>query len=740
MGSFSIYLWIGVAELKEYPVINKILVISMITYNIIFISGLISSYLNNPIFLNTSFSFSFWIILILGFILFGRKYIVVWRFMSPQYLTLFLYILGWLAVVFVNQYLPIDFLDYIYIVLIFVNILIYFSSGVILDKLLGIKRIKDKKVRKIVNTVKEDIGIKGRVKVGFGEYPILNAMAYGSFFDKRIAIIAENIDNIPEDELKGIIAHELAHTKGNHTLILAVITITDLIIRMIFGFPATYYDYTFGNPQIPFVLFLVINFSVYILLYFFVRILEGYADKKAKKAGYKDQLVKALYNLESFYASGREIGLNTMLLCEEKISRDNKMLDYVETAQYINNSMIKPSKLSLLGNLLNSHPPTYHRILSILSDEISPYKETFLPLFYLRSKNQKKYAKEYSEARKGFKHIANQKFKELFNIENISLFFNNLEIKEKYKFFIDKNYIFKNLITGKYKYGKIEGLKLEDDISENVYFRINNQKNHKNEFLNASIYTKYEVNIGNHYIFSKTNPLKLNQIEFNEDKSNGYYYFLDRNQKEIKKVINRTKIPISLEKIQDFLHNHVFLKTKGKLKITQCINFENKENLGDSLIELKNFHFNDNEDQTLIAKLKDLIIKPKNIRFGIKKNEENRIYYDQILNWLLNNNIRTYFYLKKPVNNIEIGYIQEITHNSGKEGEISKNTKSSIKNHSYIQIKTIFGNKKKIKLNKIEFISFEYNTGTVQLKSETSLFSKIGYYILKKVKPQKIFI
>lgn len=740
MGSFSIYLWIGVAELKDYPVINKILVISMITYNIIFISGLISSYLNNPIFLNTSFSFSFWIILILGFILFGRKYIVVWRFMSPQYLTLFLYILGWLAVVFVNQYFPIDFLDYIYIVLIFVNILIYFSSGIILDKLLGIKRIKNKKVRKIVNTVKEDIGIKGRVKVGFGKYPILNAMAYGSFLDKRIAIIAENIDNIPEDELKGIIAHELAHTKGNHTLILAVITITDLIIRMIFGFPATYYDYTFGNPQIPFFLFLVINFSIYILLYFFVRILEGYADKKAKNAGYKNQLVKALYNLESFYASGREIGLNTMLLCEEKISRENKMLDYVETAQYINNSIIKPSKLSLLGNLLNSHPPTYHRILSILSDEISPYKETFLPLFYLRSKNQKKYAQEYSEVRKRFNDIANQKFKELFNIESISLYFKNLDIKEKYKFFIDKNYIFKNLITDKYKYGKIEGLKLEDDISENVYFRINNHKNHKIEFLNASIYTKYELNIGSHYIFSKTNPLKLNQIEFNEDKSNGYYYFLDRNQKEIKKVINRTKIPISLEKIQDFLHNYVFLKTKGKLKITQCINFKNKENLGNSLIELKNVHFNDNEDQMLVAKLKDLIIKPKNIRFGIKKNEENRIYYDQILNWLLNNKIRTYLYLKKPVNNIEIGYIQEITHNSGKEEEISKNTKSSIINHSYIQIKTIFGNKKKIKLDKIEFIHFEYNTGTVQLKSETSLSSKIGYYILKKVKPRKIFI
>ena len=76
MGAFSIYLWIGIFELKDYPVLNKVLIISLVTYNVIFIAGLFSFYLNNPFFINTSFAFSFWIILIMGFILFGRKYIV----------------------------------------------------------------------------------------------------------------------------------------------------------------------------------------------------------------------------------------------------------------------------------------------------------------------------------------------------------------------------------------------------------------------------------------------------------------------------------------------------------------------------------------------------------------------------------------------------------------------------------------------------------------------------------------
>ncbi|MFX0135871.1 MAG: M48 family metalloprotease, partial [Candidatus Hodarchaeota archaeon] len=382
MGAFSIYLWVGIYELKDYPVLNKVLIISLVTYNIIFIAGIFSYYLKDPFFINTSFAFSFWIILILGFILFGRKYIIVWRFMSPEYLTLFLYIIAWLAVVFINQYTPLTFitdkqigssgftfLDFfmnIYFILIVVNWVIYFFSGFILDKILGIKKVKEENLLKIVDAIKVDIGIKGKVKVGFGKYPILNAMAYGPVFDKRVAIIAENIDQIPEDELKGILAHELAHTKGKHTLILTLITSIDLIIRMLLGIPATYYDYTFGNPQMPLISFIFLNLAVYMLLFIFVRILEGRADLKTKKAGYANELATALYNLESFYATGREIGLNTMLLSEEKITRDNQLLNYMNTAIYLKRSMIKPSRASLIANLIHSHPPSYYRIAAIL--------------------------------------------------------------------------------------------------------------------------------------------------------------------------------------------------------------------------------------------------------------------------------------------------------------------------------------------------------------------------------------
>ncbi len=291
MGAFSIYLWFGVYELREYPVINKILIISLVTYNVIFVAGLVSFYLEDPFYVNTAFAFSFWIILALGFLFFGRKYIIVWRFMSPAYLLLFLYIIAWLAIVFINQYTPIEFiyssplssdninpLNFIYniyFVLIVVNWIVYFVSGSILDKLLGIKRVENEELLSTVENIKNDLGIKGKVKVGFGKYPILNAMAYGSFFDKRIAIIAEDINQIPKDEMKGIVAHELAHTKGKHTLILTFITTADLVFRMLLGLPATYYDYTFGDPQIPMITFIFLNLVIYMFFFYFCKNIRG---------------------------------------------------------------------------------------------------------------------------------------------------------------------------------------------------------------------------------------------------------------------------------------------------------------------------------------------------------------------------------------------------------------------------------------------------------------------------------
>jgi len=751
MGAFSIYLWIGIFELREYPILNKILIISLVTYNIIFIAGLFSFYLNNPKIFETAFAFSFWIILIMGFILFGRKYLIVWRFMSPEYLTLFLYIIAWLAIVVINQYTPLNFisnkplifgqfniLDFfmnIYIILIGVNWLIYFVSGILLDKMLGIKRIKDNEILDKVKKVKEKIGIKGKVKVGYGKYPILNAMAYGSFFDKRIAIIAEDLNQIPSDELNGILAHELAHTKGKHTFILTCITTGDLIIRMILGIPATMYDYTFGNPQIPMILFIFLNLAIYILLFIFVRILEGRADLKAKKAGYANELSKALYNLESFYATGREIGFNTMLLCDEKITRDNQLLDYMNTAIYLNHSMIKPSRISLIGSFINSHPPSYYRIAALLGDELKPNKEAILPFICLKKSSQKNYAQKFEDARQKFKIIANEKFKQSFQVKDISLLMQSLRKKEVYKFDLNEDFIFRNRITDEIIIGKLNDIHFLDDICEGVQFIITNLKNNQKETLNTAIYTHSQIEFNETYFFQKNTPLTLADIDIKQKNTviENSYIFLDKENNKILKPILKTKLPNSLALLKNFKEQDIFLKNRGELNISRCVNVLEANELSEYELIFSNSDTSEKQEQKLLVyNLDKLIIRPKTINLTIHKDRRFQKSENQIIEWLINKDLLTYLYLKKPVNNLEIGYILEIKKNlknSKKDGDSNKET---------LIIKNIFDKTIEIPYDIVELIMFEYNSAMIQVKSETSFTSRLGYKIMKKFKPKRI--
>ncbi|MFX1591528.1 MAG: M48 family metalloprotease [Promethearchaeota archaeon] len=751
MGAFSIYLWIGIFELKDYPIINKILIISLVTYNIIFIAGLFSYYLKDPFYINTSFAFSFWIILILGFLLFGRKYIIVWRFMSPEYLTLFLYIIAWLAVVFINQYTPISFLINkpvissefkiidlfinIYFLLILVNWGTYFISGFILDKLLGIHRIKDENLLNIVNKVKNDIGIKGKVKAGFGKYPILNAMAYGSIFDKRIAIIANDINDIPKDELKGIVAHELAHTKGKHTLLLTLITSIDLIIRMFLGIPATYYDYTFGNPQIPLISFIMLNLLIYFFLFIFVRILEGKADLKTKEAGYANELAKALYNLESFYATGREIGLNTMLLSEDKITKDNQMLDYMSTARYINSSMINPSRASLLATFIHSHPPSYYRIAAILDNKIKPGKEAILPFICLKRSKQKKYAMLFEKSREKFKILANQKFKEYFDINNISLLMEKIRRKELHQFDLLKEYIFKNLITDEIIVGKLIDIQFIDDITDPELFIVSDLNSSHKNFLNSSKFTRVQFNLNDQYFFDEKNALTLTNIELHDENKKGYYVFLDKNNEKIRKSIKKTKLPNSVSFITNLKDIEIFLKIEGKFKIFKCINVISSYKLNNFQIEMCDLQ---NQENIIKYPLNELIIRPKNIYLPISRSYSFKESEINLMDWIAKKNIQIFLYLKKPVNNLEIGYIQNL--NFDIQAFKKNSSKGKIDDKNLILFNNIFGKKIKIRYKELELINFEYKSAIIQLKSETSLTSRLGFKILKKFKPERIII
>ncbi|TFF87843.1 MAG: hypothetical protein EU549_04065 [Promethearchaeota archaeon] len=745
IGAFSVYLWFGIFELKDYPVLNRLLIISLTTYSIIFVCGIISSYLRDPFIFNTSFAFSFWIILGLGFILFGRKYIVIWRFMSPEYLTLLLYIIAWLAVVFINQYTPlnlisqspfdktelnpVDFFFNIYFILILVNWLIYFTSGPILDRMLGIKELKNENLVDTINQVKETMGIKRKVRIGIGNYPILNAMAYGSFFDRRIALIVEDGANIPQDELKGIVAHEFAHSKKNHTLILTLITSIDLFIRMLIGFPATFYDYTFGTPQIPFFAFILINIGIYAVIYVFVRFLEGKADLLAKEKGYGKELVKALYNLESFYATGRQIGLNTMLLCEEKINREHQILDYIETAEYLSSSLIKPSRISLLSNFMHAHPPTYYRIAAILGEDLTPSKEALLSLICLKKSKIRKYASKFSSSRHIFDQIATQKFTQLFKITNISNFLQKLNRKELFEFDLNRDYVFTHKITNESILGTLKNVHFNENICAHDEFIVFDIKKKREVTLNASLYIKNRVIMGGLYFFDKKTPLTLIDVEFNKDYRKANYVFANEDDVIIKKKLYKTRLPNSIQILNDFIDNDLFLKNKGEIQILHCTGIKTNSDYDAIELELGNLS-SKNKKIALSLKLRDLIVRPKNIYLAIEKSDLFRASEVKVLNWLLEKKCRIYIFLKKPVNNVEIGYLTGL--------ELKRDETIDTPNINSLNFRNIFGQDIAIPYDSIEIISFDYKAALLQKKRDTSFISKLGYKIQHKIKPQKI--
>jgi len=136
--------------------------------------------------------------------------------------------------------------------------------------------------------------------------------------------------------------------------------------------------------------------------------------------------------------------------------------------------------------------------------------------------------------------------------------------------------------------------------------------------------------------------------------------------------------------------------------------------------------------------LKELILRPKMIYLSISKSSKYRISEKKVLKWLKENQILIHLYMKKPVNNMEVGYIKQInviTEDFNNKIHVEEN-----KTTSSLILKNIFDKEVKIPYDSIESINFEYNSAMVQVKSETSLFSRLGYKILKKFKPDRIVI
>jgi Zn-dependent protease with chaperone function len=780
IGAFSIYLLLGIFELKDYEVLNKILLITVITYNVIFFSGIVSTILNNDVIRDTAFSMSFWLMLILGFALFGRKYIVVWRFLSPQYLTLGLYLVAWLGLVTVTKITGVNIYGWIYELLILTNFVIYAVTGPLIDLMLGMKPTDDPTLHRIVEEVAGKLGMNPKkIKVRFGQYPILNAMAYGAFWDMRMGIIAPSIQAIPEDELKGIVAHELAHLKGMHTLSLTIISSAEIVIRKFLKWPVTYYDYVFAPDSQPYSMFwfIVINLAIAIFLYVFVRMFEAQADLNTKRYGYGKELAKGLYNLESFYASGREIGLNTMLLCDEPISKEHRMLDYLDTAEYLNKMIIKPSKGALLSNFLNSHPPSYHRIIAALGDEDIPIgQEALMPLTFLSKKRAKRFFLKTEIARQRYRELATQKVKNEFGLASIDEFMNSIKRAELYTEKIGKHFVIRDLATNRIRIGRLDRVFFVDDASEAVRFEfhptelstfsdpieINPLLVELKEFALNEVY--YVPNLGTVKLLAvdpskqyrdpkkksqksidKLSPEKLADIT-------GVFVFQILVPKKASKITNSEK-PIIEKPIFDtrlsqpvsyfekLINKPVFYKTKSAIQlkklaaVTPSTDYKKIE-----LVLMDYANEKPVSENILQFPLDQAIVVFGHVAVPIHNDKLTKDAERKIWEYLIANPVRASLYLKKAVNMDEHGHVTQIIYVPKESSDNVKIKQAEEKNGFEVKIHTIFGQEKSIPVQKIDMLTFDQPTIVIEMKKESSSMSVWLNQITAYFKPDKILL
>ena len=331
--------------------------------------------------------------------------------------------------------------------------------------------------------------------------------------------------------------------------------------------------------------------------------------------------------------------------------------------------------------------------------------------------------------------LPSQKIKEHFKINDIPQFMEKIRKKELYQYDLHKDYIFRNLITDDIVIGRLIDVKFIDDITDFEEFIITNLKTNQINFLKSSKYSRIQFNMNEIYFFHKNIPLTLIDIKLTNNHKEAYYLFSDRNGNKIRKPILKTRLPNSVSSIKDLKGNEIFLKNKGELNIFSCTNVKPSDKLNDFQIEISNIQ---DHEGIKTYPLSELIIRPKKIYLSISRSDSFRKSEIKLMNWLSKRQLQVFLHLKKPVNNLEIGYIQEII--AEIQNLAINSSKGKNKDKSKILFKNIFGKELKIPYKELEMINFKYNSVAIQLKSETSLTSRLGLKILKKFKPEQIII
>lgn len=203
-----------------------------------------------------------------------------------------------------------------------------------------------KNIHNVTERLSEDMGIK-KPKLMITDMGVPNAFAVGRKGNGVVVLSTEIIDLLDEDELEGVIAHELAHIKNRDVIIMvigqSIASIIAIAVQWIYIIATRGRGSTISRMFFSSIIGTIAQIFVMIFVMAISRSREYVADETASKyTGNPEAMASALEKI-----SGGPTKMN------DKISQRS------DTPSPLFISEIKTSKLQ---DLLSTHPPIEKRI------------------------------------------------------------------------------------------------------------------------------------------------------------------------------------------------------------------------------------------------------------------------------------------------------------------------------------------------------------------------------------------
>ncbi|RNJ25299.1 zinc metalloprotease HtpX [Halosegnis longus] len=187
-------------------------------------------------------------------------------------------------------------------------------------------------------------------KVAVADSRVPNAFATGrSQSNSAVCVTTGIMDTLSEEELEGVIAHELAHVKNRDVMVMTIAsflsTIAFLIVR--WGWLFAGGGNREGGNQAPVFVAIIASLVVWILSFLLIRALSRYREFAADRGGAA--------------ITGKPSALASALL---KISgkMDSVPNDDLREQSEMNAFFIIPIKAGAIGRLFSTHPSTDKRV------------------------------------------------------------------------------------------------------------------------------------------------------------------------------------------------------------------------------------------------------------------------------------------------------------------------------------------------------------------------------------------